>query len=229
MTPQPLETFTLEEKWAHQAATNPPGRSLAARASSWAATKMGRSAKEISRRGDGAAVLFERDDPAVTCDTPVRHGDSYTKAAPQLKLTNNLICNAIDPCTQDIQKSIEVSHSVTNEKSTSLTTTAGVSVSVEAGLDFLVDAKTSVTASLEVSKAIEQSTSETDETSVTATVSQTFSQPPGTTGYIWFTPTLNCAKFTVKCNDVPIEIEKCDPKTLPSGDQAGDLGFATTG
>ena len=190
---------------------------------------MARNAKEASRRDESAATLFERDDPTVTCDTPVPQGDSYTKAAPQLKLTGNQVCNTVDPCTRTIQNSIEVSRSITNEKSTTLTTTAGVSVSVEAGLDFLVDAKSTVTASFEVSQAVEQSVSETDGTTVTATVSETFSQPPGTTGYIWFTPTLNCAKFTVNCNDVPIELEKCDPKVLPGGMQDGELGFATTG
>ena len=190
---------------------------------------MARNAKDASRREDSAVGLFERDDPTVTCDTPVRQGDSYTKAAPQLKLTSTLICNTVDPCMQNVENSIQVSHSVTNEKSTTLTTTAGVSISVEAGLDFLVDAKTSVTASLELSQAVEQSTGETDQTTVTATISSTFPQPPGTTGYIWFTPTLDCAKFTVNCNNVPIELEKCDPKTLPSGEQAGELGFATTG
>ncbi|KAL8974340.1 MAG: hypothetical protein Q9197_001412 [Variospora fuerteventurae] len=104
----------------------------------------------------------------------------------------------------------------------------GASATISAGFNFLATDYPD-SASREISSAITKSFAATEMTDVSTTVSQIYNQVPGTTGYVWFTPTLTCQKKTVVCDGKELEVEQCDPALLENSEVEGDLGFTTTG
>lgn len=209
---EPIASFSLNEKRSKQAAHSldaSPGKSLTARAARYA-----------------DAALGKRDDS--TCSNAQPRGDSYTKAAAQIQLTDVLTCGSTSPCNQQVGKQISVAHTLISEHSNTFTRSGGVAVKFEAGIDFLVvQAKTSVEGHAEMASAIMDASGTQDTTAKINTINQVYSQVPGTSGYIWFTPSLNCQKVTMTCGQQGVDVEKCDPALLKDGGQKGEMGFTS--
>ncbi|KAL8655779.1 MAG: hypothetical protein Q9210_000667 [Variospora velana] len=210
---EPVATFPLRDKHSKRASENleaSAGFSLTARAAHFAADV------ELRPRGD------------EICDEPTNVGDSYTKSGQQTQVTDVLLCNGDEPCDQPVDKTISVAHTLLSETSTMLHASNGASATLSAGFNFLAT-DYSDPASQEFSSAITNSFAATRMTDVSTTVSQIYEQVPGTTGYVWFTPTLKCQKKTLVCDGQDIEVEQCDPALLENGEVEGNLGFTTTG
>ena len=208
---EPISRFSLKEKRSKQIARSldaSPGNSLTARAARFA-----------------DAALRPRDDSK--CSPAHNKGDSYTKSGGQIQLTDVLTCGSTSPCNQQIGKQISVSHTLTSQHSNTFTVSGGVAVSVEVGTDFIIEAKSTVQVHAEVARSVEDSTGTSDTKTATTTINQVYSQVPGTSGYIWFTPTLNCQKKTMTCGQQGVEVEQCDPALLADGSQKGELGFTS--
>ena len=91
-----------------------------------------------------------------------------------------------------------------------------------------MDAEATAEGHADIANAVEKSTGVTDTKTVSTTVNQVYSQVPGTKGYIWFTPTLNCQKKALTCAGEDMTVEQCDPALLGDGSQKGELGFTTS-
>ena len=208
---EPIARFNLKEKRSKQAARSMnawPSNSLTARAARFA-----------------DAALRPRDDSR--CTSAQNKGDSYTKSAGQIQLTDVMTCGSTTPCNQQVGKQISVAHTLTSQHSNTFTVSGGVAVSVEVGTDFIIEAKSTVQVHAEVARAVEDSTGTSDTKATTTTINQVYSQVPGTSGYIWFTPTLNCQKKTLTCGQQGVEVEQCGPALLADGSQRGELGFTS--
>ena len=87
---------------------------------------------------------------------------------------------------------------------------------------------------VEIGHSIAHAFGITDTMAVSKTVSETYSQAPGTHGFIWFTPTLTCRRMSVYCEGGKpakggtIEVEACEPELKADGSVLGDLGFEST-
>ncbi|KAI4141160.1 MAG: hypothetical protein LQ341_003587 [Variospora aurantia] len=210
---KPVSTFSLHEKRSKRASENlkaSAGYSLTARAAHFAADL------DLRRRVD------------EICGEPTNVGDSYTKSGKQTQVTDVLTCDSDNSCDQSVDKTISVAHTLLSETSTMLQASNGASATISAGFNFLAtDYPDSF--SQEISSAITNSFAATEMTDVSTTVSQIYNQVPGTTGYVWFTPTLKCQKKTVVCDGKELEVEQCDPVLLENGEVEGDLGFTTIG
>ncbi|KAL8991574.1 MAG: hypothetical protein Q9177_000035 [Variospora cf. flavescens] len=158
------------------------------------------------------------------CGEPTNVGDSYTKSGQQTQVMDVLTCDSDNPCDQSVDKTISVAHTLLSETSTMLHASNGASASITAGFDLLATDYPD-SASQQMSSAITKSFAATEMTDVSTTVSQIYNQVPGTTGYVWFTPTLKCQKRTVVCDGKEVEVEQCDPALLENGEVEGDLGF----
>ena len=90
------------------------------------------------------------------------------------------------------------------------------------------------TFSIEIGHSIAHAFGITDTMAVSKTVSKTYSQPPGTHGFMWFTPTLTCQRETLYCEaGKPVkygtfEMEACEPELKADGSVLGELGFEST-
>lgn len=211
---QPIATFSLHDKHAKRAAENlesSPGLSLSARAARYAADV------ELRRRDDDI------------CGPATNVGDSYTKAIGQIQVTDVLTCNSNSACNQQVGKQVTVSHTLTSQTTKTFQVSAGVDVAVEAGIAFFVEAKSTVTGHSDFAWGVIRSTGVSDTESETKTINQVYSQVPGTKGYIWFTPTLECQKKSMVCKGEELVVEQCDPALLQDGSQKGEMGFTTTG
>ena len=207
-----IGTFDLNDKWNHQEDSwveDSTGNSLTARAAMYAGKKLGRRAE-------------------AKCADPVNQGDSFTKSGTQTQVTPVLTCSSDSSCNQQVGKQISVAHTLISQRSHTFTVSGGIQVTVEVGTDFIIEAKSSVAVHAEVASAVEETTGTQDTRTVTSTINQVYSQVPGTSGYIWFTPTLNCQMKTLTCNGQEVEVEDCEPALLADGTQRGELGFTTT-
>lgn len=55
-------------------------------------------------------------------------------------------------------------------------------------------------------------------------------QTPGTTGFLTFTPQLQCDLLEVTCEGQPMQVENCTPQRVSAGgDLQGELVFMTVG
>ena len=86
---------------------------------------------------------------------------------------------------------------------------------------------------LEIGHSIAHAFGITDTTAVSKTVSETYSQPAGTNGFIWFTPTLTCQRKSLYCEGGPVkgitfEGEVCEPELKVDGSVLGVIGFEST-
>ena len=166
-----------------------------------------------------------------TCENPKPSGDPYKKAGPQQIDGNILDCNGGQVCSLSPSMAVTASNSVTNEKSTTLTDSTGASLSIEAGFNLPVGPTGSVTGTVsqDFSKAVAESLSETKDTSVSKTITMDISLVPGNKYNLWFTPTLECQKMSMKCNDQEVIVEKCDVAKDANGFPEGEHGVMTVG
>ena len=67
------------------------------------------------------------------CKRPENLGDIFTRAGQQTRLTDTLQCDACQPCTQAVTPTIQVSHSITNTKTTTFSDSESMDLSVDAG------------------------------------------------------------------------------------------------
>lgn len=169
--------------------------------------------------------------PAVNCGTakPLK---SYNKAAVQQQVTDAYFCGGVSACSITHGTSVTLTSTLTNEHSVTNSQSNSISVSIDAGVDILesFDAGISTTYTHDWTKAIESSSSISNATAYMTTNTWSYSQVPGTYGYLWFTGTFNCELLEMTCNNQPVTVEKCVPATL-SGSQEpeGDVGFVTIG
>ena len=79
------------------------------------------------------------------------------------------------------------------------------------------------------SRAVASSLSLSKDTTNTKTLTFNIGLMPGSNFNLWFTPTLNCQKYTMTCNNQLATIEKCDPATDGSGNPVGTSGVVSIG
>ncbi|KAI9656645.1 MAG: hypothetical protein M1831_004555 [Alyxoria varia] len=168
--------------------------------------------------------------PQITCSKAEPSGDPYTKAGKQEVDGNTLSCNGGEACGLMPAISVSVSDTVTNEHSTTITQSNGKSISATAGWQWLGPTAT-VTAGYneEWSEAVGDSTSTSTDTAHTKTLTLNVQIMPGSKYNLWFTPTLNCQKMKMKCNDEDVEVEKCTPALNGEGNPEGEHGVMTIG
>ena len=84
---------------------------------------------------------------------------------------------------------------------------------------------------IEIGHSVAKMCGITDTTAVSKSTSETYSQPSGTHGFIWFTPTLTCQRRRLYCEGgKPVkgstfEVDVCGPELKADGSALGDLGF----
>ncbi|OTA55577.1 hypothetical protein K449DRAFT_452470 [Hypoxylon sp. EC38] len=151
------------------------------------------------------------------------------EAGTQIAITRPQTCEAEPACTHSITQSHSIGAAVSHSQSYTWTTETGVSVSFEAGVDFIEDFKvtTGITASIGQSWMDETGTTLT-ETNVTTT-EEGGRQEAGTVAFYSFTPAYECRKGDVSCgkdkdgNEVVLEgLNFCTPR--PSSADGGPSG-----
>lgn len=71
------------------------------------------------------------------CRKPEDLGEIFTRAGRQTRLTDGLQCDACTPCAQAVTPTVQVSHSITNTKTTTFSDSESMDLSVDAGGTFL--------------------------------------------------------------------------------------------
>jgi len=160
--------------------------------------------------------------PNVTCKV-IEPGQPYSRAGQQIVVASSEVC-AQSPCSVAVQYTISYSTTATSQKTDTFTTSAGVSVSLKAGVDFIADAEMTTTVSAEISNAISKATGKDvmhgNSTSVTNTVSLSL----GNRGSVTFTPVYQCITGPLDCgNGTSGPIDFCQPDLSGiNGSPAGD-------
>ena len=169
----------------------------------------GTQTKKLARQGN-----FD----ASSCTTTVTpSGPGYPSAGQQVLVADPQECSG-GTCSFSISHGVTVSTSFTTSSDTTITNTVGGSLSVEAGIDFIEEAKVSATVEYSWAKAVSQSTSTTITNSTTITVTHNIGQQPGTNAFVTFTPTYNCWGVTVDCGtEDQGDFDYCQPALTPDG------------
>ena len=75
----------------------------------------------------------EHSEPLYHCDPAEDDGDFFTKAGNQTRLTKTEVCDTHNGSSQQVSKTIQVSHAITNTRTTTFTETDKFGYEVGAG------------------------------------------------------------------------------------------------
>ncbi|KAI2611912.1 hypothetical protein GGR54DRAFT_632717 [Hypoxylon sp. NC1633] len=146
----------------------------------------------------------------------------------QIAVTRPQTCEAPPACTHSITQSRMFSTAIAHFQSFTWTTEEGVEVSIESGVDFIVDSKVSMAMSLNIAQSWMDETGTTiTQTNITA-AAEAGRQEAGTVAFYSFTPQYDCWEGDVSCgkdkdgNEKVLEnISFCQPRLATTGDPAG--------
>ncbi|KAF1954849.1 hypothetical protein CC80DRAFT_493599 [Byssothecium circinans] len=171
--------------------------------------------------------------PGVTCSKPAPDGFTYTKAGKQVVYGDTLNCGNSESCSRSVAVSVSVTSTLSNEKSITKSEGNSVSLSLQAGYSvFPAGPSGSITStfSKEWSNAVTEGMSMSESRSVTDTVTLSFSLKSNVDYNGWFTPTLKCQAFKLKCTgDVEFSLEKCEPLIDSNNKPSGETGVMVIG
>lgn len=169
--------------------------------------------------------------PAVTCNN-VQTIQKYTKADVQKQVTNAANCDSTSACSITHGASLKTTTSLTNQRKVTDSQSNSIGVTLEAGLDIegLLNLGGSVSYEYAWAHEIVKMSATANATAVQQSNSWSYSQVPGTYGFVWFTGTYNCELMAMECNGRSVECEKCMPAMLQGTQEPeGDVGFLTIG
>ncbi|OTB01680.1 hypothetical protein M426DRAFT_14295 [Hypoxylon sp. CI-4A] len=146
----------------------------------------------------------------------------------QIAVTRPQTCEASPACSHSISEGHMVQTAVSTFQSFTWTTDEGVDVGVEAGVDFITEAKAKVGVSFNIAQSWMQETGTTFTQSNVTTTQEAARQVDGTIAFYSFTPQYECWKGDVTCgNDINgnevilTSINFCQPRISTTGEAAG--------
>ncbi|CAJ2512667.1 Uu.00g007860.m01.CDS01 [Anthostomella pinea] len=183
---------------------------------------------KAARRFISGDPLVKRDD-VPECTISGDPGSPYYTSGIQRSVTQPETCDTgPGTCSHSVSVSTEASTALSKSSSSSWTVTGGGSVSVDAGVDFIVDTKVTTTLSFSVAKAWSNETGTTLTTGTTNGTTQTLVQQVGTTAFLSFTPQYECWQSDATCgqdadgNDIVVQgVDFCQPLTGGDGKLSG--------
>ncbi|KAI9702339.1 MAG: hypothetical protein M1836_000818 [Candelina mexicana] len=125
-------------------------------------------------------------------------GAPATEAGKQVLVANPSTCS-IALCSFAISHAVTVSITYSTNTEMTMTTSAGASIPVKAGIDFISDAEVTGTLESLWAKAVSESTGTSITHGYTVTVTDTLGQQIGITACATFTPIYLCWATTVSC------------------------------
>ena len=127
-------------------------------------------------------------------------------------------CN-IAPCSFAVSRAVTVSTTFSTSSTTTITNSVGTSLSVEAGEDFILEAKVTTSFQYEWAKSVAEETGTAITQGTTTTVTNTLGFQPGTKAFVTFTPTYECWPATVACDGGSGEASMnfCQPQYTEDG------------
>ncbi|KAF2636821.1 hypothetical protein P280DRAFT_483421 [Massarina eburnea CBS 473.64] len=174
-----------------------------------------------------------KEDPGITCSEPRADGFSYTKSGKQVVSGDTLNCGQSVSCSRSTSLSVSVGSTLTNEKSVTKSEGNTVSLNVETGFKMWpIGPEVSVSTgfSHDWSKTVTEGMSMTESKNVTDTLTLEFTLGGNIDYNGWFTPTLNCQSYKMKCTgDVELAVEKCEPALDGNNKPAGESGIMVIG
>ena len=113
-------------------------------------------------------------------------------------------CNSNTPCSFTISKATTSGTTLSSSQSSSLTNSFDTSVSVTAGMMFPVQASTTVSVGYGLAKTVGTETGTDVSNSTEISVQQGLNLEAGSSGYLSFTPTMQCWETSLDCGKGPV-------------------------
>jgi hypothetical protein len=160
--------------------------------------------------------------PAPTCKV-VQPAQPFSRAGPQVVISSSQTCTQT-PCAIQLQYQISYATTATSSKDTTITTSAGGSVAVKAGVDFLAEGEVTTTLTTDFSRAVSEATGHDIMQGNSSSVSNNIAISLGNRGVVTFTPVYRCVTGPMDCGGGPsAPIDFCQPDLSGlGGSPAGD-------
>ncbi|KAI0471031.1 hypothetical protein GGR56DRAFT_683185 [Xylariaceae sp. FL0804] len=186
-----------------------------------------------ARAGDAVRRLRTRDDAPECTIVDNENLFDFQTSGVQLAVTQPQHCDTgPGTCQHTVHISADASTAVSASSSQSWTVTGGASISVKAGVDFIVDAEVTGELSVSIAQGWTNETGTTVTTGTTNGTTQQLVQQVGTNGYLSFTPLYNCWQGDASCgadadgNEILVsDMAFCQPATDGSGKLSGQYNM----